>query len=78
MEKMAWHWHLNPSTPNCLLTNAFLIIPVINVSYRTIRLISHMQSKDHLEQGKKKGEGEMKGLQESVSSIMYDKRTMQK
>lgn len=48
---MAWHLHLNPGTPNSLLTNAFLIISVINVSYCAIRLISHMQSSDHLEQG---------------------------
>lgn len=41
---MAWHLHLNPGTPNSLLTNAFLIISVINVSYCAIRLISHMQS----------------------------------
>lgn len=52
---MAWHWHLNPTTPNSLLTNAFLIISVINVSHCAIRLISHMQSWDHLEQDKKKG-----------------------
>lgn len=41
---MAWHLHLNSTTPNSLLTNAFLIISVINVSYCAIRLISHMQS----------------------------------
>lgn len=49
------HWqsqHLKPASPNRLLTNAFLIISLINVSHCAIRLISHMQSWDHLERGK--------------------------
>lgn len=59
--KTARHRHLKPTTPNSLLTNAFLIISVINVSYCAIRLISHMQSSDHLERGEKKGWGEKRG-----------------
>lgn len=53
--KMPWHSHLKPAFPNRLLTDAFLIISVINVSHRAMRLISHMQSWDHLEQGKSTG-----------------------
>lgn len=40
-----------------LLTNAFLIISVINVSRCAMRLISCMQSWDHLEQEKGKNKG---------------------
>lgn len=57
---MPWHSHLKPGFPNRLLTDAFLIISVINVSHRAMRLISHMQSWDHLEQGKSTGRKKQK------------------
>lgn len=77
---MPWHSHLKPGFPNRLLTDAFLIISVINVSHRAMRLISHMQSWDHLEQGKSTGRKKQKrkktGTERKCLSIMCDERTI--
>lgn len=74
---MAWHLHLNLTTPNSLLTNAFLIISVINVSYCAIRLISHMQSIGS-PWTRHRVKRQIKGPKEGVSVIMDYKHCVQK
>lgn len=74
---MGWHLHLNSTTPNSLLTNAFLIISVINVSYCAIRLISHMQSIGS-PWPRHEAKREIKGPKDSVPVITDYKYRVQK